>query len=202
MSDGKRGPASDFYLVVSWLALLWAIFAIDVILRAGWNFWLAEHLGLRPRQLDGLPGVICAHFLHVNLYHLASNSVGLLILGWVACGYSRTLTGLALVYAGLLAGILTWCIGSRTDPQTVHVGASGLIFGLIGFLLANGLFRRGIFPLFLAVIVLVLFAGALPSMLPVSGEHPGTRTISWEMHLGGFVGGVLASWQLRRQRAS
>jgi membrane associated rhomboid family serine protease len=192
MSDGKRGPASDLILVASWLAVLWAIFAADVAL----HFWLAGHLGLRPRHLTGLPGIVCSHFLHGDPYHIASNSIGLLVLGWVACGYSRKLTGLALVYAGLISGIFTWCVAS---PDTVHIGASGLIFGLIGFLLANGLFRRGCLPLFLALLVLALFAGALPYMLPDSGNQ---RMISWQMHLGGFVGGVIASWQLRRQRTT
>jgi membrane associated rhomboid family serine protease len=199
MSGGRRGPASDLQVVASWLAVLWLIFAIDVLLRTTANYWLPERLGLRPHELTGLPGVLFAHFLHVNLYHIASNSLALLVLGWAACGYSRRLTGLALVYAGLIAGIFTWCFGAVTVPPTVHVGASGLIFGLIGFLLANGILRRGCLPLFLALLVLVLFSGALPGMLPAASAR---SPISWQMHLGGFVGGIIASWQLRRQRAT
>jgi membrane associated rhomboid family serine protease len=198
MPGVRRGPAGDLSLVVGWLAFVWVIFAIDIVLRTVADIWIAQWLGLRPREAEGLVGIVTAHFLHANLAHIAANSFGLLLLGWVSCGFSRTLTAAAVGYSMLIAGTLTWCFGSWSSPGTVHVGASGVIFGLIGWLLANGLFRRGCLPIFIGLLVLVLYGGALPGVLPSAGAQ--VAQISWEMHLGGFVGGVMASWHLRKER--
>lgn len=196
----KRGPASDLSLVVSWLALLWVVFAVDVALRVFADFWIAEWLGLRPGRIDGLPGIVTAHLLHATPAHIIANSVGLLVLGWFACASSCALTALAVLYSALSAGIFTWCSGLAQPSYVVHVGASGIAFGLVGFLLANALFRRGCLPLFLGVLVFVFFAGSLVAMFPPK-EGDTVQLVSWQMHLGGFIGGVIASWQLRRRTA-
>jgi len=195
-----RRPASNLQVVVGWLAVLWGIFIVDVILRVTCDFWLANEVGLRPRTVQGLWGIVCAHLLHADGRHLAANSLSLAVLGLLCLAISRRLTGVALVYAGLGAGVFAWVFGSwgASSPQ-IHLGASGLIFGLIGFLLANGLFRRGCVNLLVALLIGLLYLSALPAMLPsVNASSP--VPISWEMHLGGFVGGVLASWHTRRQR--
>jgi membrane associated rhomboid family serine protease len=203
MSGVKRGPVGDLYLVVGWLALLWAIFIVDIVLRAVFNIWIAGWLGLHPRKVDGLYGIVTSHFLHANLAHIASNSVGLLLLGWLSCKYSRSLTLVAILYSMLIAGCLTWLFGSWSLPPgsqpPVHVGASGVIFGLIGWLVANGLFRREWRSFFIALLVVVFYGGALPGVLP--SDDPTMAQISWEMHLGGFIGGVLASWHMRKEKA-
>ncbi len=199
MAGVKRGPAGDLTLVVGWLAVLWAIFIVDVTLRWAFNLWIAQWLGLWPRDVHSLPGILTAHFLHANLAHIGANSLGLLLLGWFSCKYSRSLTALAVFYSMLLSGSLTWCIGSWSHPGAVHVGASGVIFGLIGWLIANGLFRREWGAFFLAIVVVLLYGGALPAALP--SQEAKVAQISWEMHLGGFIGGVLASWHLRKEKA-
>ena len=199
MAGVKRGPAGDLSLVVGWLALLWLIFAVDMVLRTVFGIWIAAWLGLRPRQVDGLIGIITSHFLHANLAHIAANSVGLLLLGWFSCKYSRSLTAVAILYSMIIAGSLTWCFGSWSNPGTVHIGASGVIFGLIGWLVANGLFRREWSSFFLSLLVLLLYGGAIPGILPSTEGK--VAQVSWEMHLGGFIGGVLASWHLRKQKA-
>ncbi len=199
MAGVKRGPAGDLSLVVGWLAFLWLVFAVDMVLRTVCGIWIAGLLGLRPREVDGLVGIVTSHFLHANLAHLAANSLGLLLLGWFSCKYSRSLTALAVLYSMLIAGSLTWCFGSWSNPGTVHIGASGVIFGLIGWLVANGLFRREWSSFFLSLVVLVLYGGAIPGILPSNDTE--VAPISWEMHLGGFIGGVLASWHLRKARA-
>jgi membrane associated rhomboid family serine protease len=101
-----------------------------------------------------------------------------------------------MIYGGIASGVLAWLIGGR---GTVHIGASGVLFGLIGYLLANGLFRRGFLAPVLGVIVLVLFGTVLGGMLP--SARTSLLPISWEMHLGGFLGGVMASWDLRNKPA-
>jgi membrane associated rhomboid family serine protease len=202
MSEVKRGPAGDLYVVVSWLSFLWLVFIVDIVLRARSHIWIANWLGLRPREIDGLIGIITSHMLHANVAHIVANSVSLLLLGWVSCGYSRTLTGVAVGYSMVTAGIFTWCFGSWATPGAVHVGASGIIFGLIGWLIANGIFRRGCFPLFLGLVVFVLYGGALWGALPPPEDGNGkVAPISWEMHLGGLIGGIMASWHLRKEKA-
>ena len=203
MSGVKRGPVGDLYLVVSWLAVLWVIFVVDIVLRTVFGIYIAMWLGLRPRDIHGLVGIVTSHFLHANVAHITANSIGLLLLGWLSCKYSRSLTLVAILYSMLIAGSLTWLIGSWSQPAgtlpAVHVGASGVIFGLIGWLVANGLFRREWTSFFVSLLVLVLYGGALPGVLPSTDAK--LAQISWEMHLGGFIGGVLASWHMRKEKA-
>lgn len=199
MPGVKRGPAGDLSLVVGWLALLWLIFAIDIVLRTVFGIWIATWLGLWPRDWNRIQGIVTSHFLHANLAHIVANSVGLLLLGWFSCKYSRSLTAVAIFYSMIIAGSLTWCFGSWSNPGTVHVGASGVIFGLIGWLVANGLFRREWSAFFLSLVVLLLYGGAIPGVLPSTEAK--VAQVSWEMHLGGFIGGVLASWHLRKAKA-
>lgn len=203
MAGVKRGPAGDLYLVVGWLAVLWVIFIVDMTLRGVFGIYIAGWFGLRPREIDGLVGIVTSHFLHANLAHITANSIGLLLLGWLSCKYSRSLTLVAMLYSMLIAGSLTWLIGSWSQPDglapAVHVGASGVIFGLIGWLVANGLFRREWASFFISLLVLVFYGGALPGVLP--SNDAAVAQISWEMHLGGFIGGVIASWHMRKQKA-
>ena len=200
MVDKRSGPVRDLMTVAGWLAVLWVIFIVDVVLRATLGLFIADYAGLRPRDVHQLWGILSAHFIHANLEHIAANSIGLLITGWLACRYSRKLTAFAVLYAMLIAGTLTWLFGSWGEPRpVVHVGASGVIFGLIGFLLANAIVRFDWVAIVVGILVGWLFLDALPGMLP-PGERGGPP-ISWEMHLGGFIGGVLASWNLRKERS-
>jgi membrane associated rhomboid family serine protease len=189
--------SSSLAVVTSWLALLWLIFIADVVLRAMHIVDLALVAGLRPRSVDGLWGILGSHFLHANLEHIVSNSIGLLILGLTSCWYSQRLTAWAVFYAAICSGTLTWLIA---PSGSIHIGASGVLFGLVGFLVFNGLFRRSWGAFFLALLIGVLASGIIPGMLPSAANK--AQLISWQMHLGGFIGGALASWQLRREKAN
>jgi membrane associated rhomboid family serine protease len=146
-------------------------------------------------QLLWLPvGIVGAPLLHAGFYHLFQNSLALLLVGLLSLRTSRRLTYRAIGCSALISALLTWCIA---PADQVHVGASGVIFGLVGFLLANGLLRKGCLPLLIAGLVLLVYGGSLSGMLPMPEE----QRISWQMHLGGFIGGLLASWQLRHERA-
>jgi membrane associated rhomboid family serine protease len=197
MAGIKRGPVGDLSLVAGWLALLWVIFVVDVVLRMA-DVWLAGWFGLFPRRTDGLLGILTAHLLHANVTHIAMNSLGLLILGWISCRYSRRLTLYAVMFSMLCAGSLTWVIGSLGQPPAVHIGASGVVFGLIGWLMANGIFRRDWRAVIMTLVVVVLYGGALTGAMP--SKDASMAQISWEMHLGGFIGGILASWNLRKAK--
>ncbi len=147
--------------------------------------------GLRPRHVDGLWGIIYAPLLHVNYSHLIANTGALFILLLVALAYSRKLTFTAMVIISVLGGGLVWIFGKE---NTIHIGASGIIFGLIGFLIFMGLFRREWRALAVSAVIFILYGGAILSLLY---DIPG---ISWEGHAFGFLSGVLAAWWTKSQK--
>jgi membrane associated rhomboid family serine protease len=191
----QRQPVNDPTRVVGWLAVLWTVFLLTGVLLAGTGIDLRVVLGLWPRDPRGLLGVLTAPLVHANLQHLIGNSLALLPLGWIACRYSRKLTMAAVVYAMLGSGLLAWTMGV---PGLPHIGASGVVFGLIGFLILNGLVRGGCWPLAITLLVGFLFGGAVATVLQTTTSDG--QLLSWQMHLGGLIGGSLAAWQLRRQR--
>jgi membrane associated rhomboid family serine protease len=155
--------------------------------------------GIYPRALAGLPGIISAPFLHAGFGHLIGNTIPFIVLGLViaAAGARRIIEVTVIVI--LVAGLGTWLTaGSHTDT----VGASGVVFGYAGYLIARGFFTRSVAALALGVVVAVLFGGALATdLVPQAG-------ISWQDHLFGGLGGILAARLLsggvspKRRRAS
>lgn len=168
------------------LSLL-AVLALAAVHAAQGLFDLAAW-AVRPGRVDGLVGVLTAPLLHGSVGHLASNAFGLLALGTVAgAQYPRALRGV-LPLAWLGAGLAAWWLG---DPGSHHLGASGLVNGLVFMLVALGLLRRDRPSIAAAMIALALFGGALLGVLP---REPG---ISWQSHLGGAVAGAFGGWLLR-----
>ncbi len=147
-------------------------------------------LGVRPRMLEGLWGILLAPFLHGNFAHLAANTIPFLFLGWFVMlqGLARfwLVTGIVTVVSG--AGI--WLFG---ESNTVHIGASGLIFGYFGYLLLRGYFERSASAILWTILVIVLYGSMIWGVLP---GQPG---ISWQAHLFGFLGGGLAAYLLARR---
>jgi membrane associated rhomboid family serine protease len=149
--------------------------------------------GIYPRTLSGLPGILSAPFLHAGFGHLIGNTIPFVVLGLViaAAGARRVIEVTAIVI--LVAGLGTWLTaGSGTDT----VGASGVVFGYAGFLIARGFFTRNIGALLIGLVVALLFGGALAAdLVPKTG-------ISWEDHLFGGLGGILAARVLPGGRAA
>src|SRR4029079_17816529 len=119
----------------SLLATLWLIYLTDALL---FRDSLAQH-GIVPRTLRGLPGILFAPFLHASLSHLATNSLGILFLGGILILQSESTFWTVTFLGALSSGLGTWIIGRG---NSVHLGASGIIFAYFGFLLANGIFQR------------------------------------------------------------
>ena len=165
------------------VATLWLVYFIDFFLPID-----LRRYGLRPRQLDSLGGVVFTPFLHVDLRHLIANSGILVVLLTVSLSFSRKLTVGALWIIILVGGGLVWL---TAKGGTIHIGASGVIFGLIGFLMCLGIFRRDWKALIVSLAIFLLYGGALQSLLIYV---PG---ISWSGHLFGFMSGVLAAWWTR-----
>ena len=166
--------------VIVFIAILWGVFLTDWILPADLTSW-----GLIPRTWSGLWGVITSPFLHANLGHLISNTIPLLILLILLCG-SRARTWPTVIEIALLGGLLLWLFG-RT---AVHVGASGLIYGLIAFLIVSGIREQRFVPLIVSVVVGFLYGGTL-----LSGVLPSVGTgVSWDGHLFGAIAGGLIGY--------
>jgi membrane associated rhomboid family serine protease len=168
------------------VVILWGIFIVDLLLPVD-----LRSLGLLPRSPDRLWGILTYPFLHANFQHLAANTAALFPLLIVSLSYSSRLTYKALVTIYLLTGILVWLFGSS---RGIHIGASGIIFGLIGFLILLGVFRRDWTALGVSILIGFLYGGAL---LTLFTYMPAT---SWSSHFFGFLSGALAAWWMKRGR--
>lgn len=167
-------------LLGGFVALLWAIEILDFLIFRG----SLDALGIRPRTVPGLAGIALAPLLHGGFAHLAANTLPFLGLGWLIMLRKTSDLVLVTLLSALVGGLGVWLIGS---PSSVHVGASGVIFGYFGFLLLRGWFERSAVSIALSLGVGLFYGGMIWGVLP-------TRMgISWEGHLFGFLGGVLAA---------
>jgi len=172
-------------LVVAMLAVMWISEGVDAVLPANLDAY-----GIVPRSDDGLAGIAAAPFLHVGFGHLISNSLPFAAMGGaIALGGLRRIALVTLLVA-LVSGLGTWLIAGA---GSVHLGASGLVFGYGTYLIARGFFERRLAHLALGLAVGIGFGGALlGGLVPQAG-------ISWQAHLFGAVGGILAAQLLARR---
>jgi membrane associated rhomboid family serine protease len=180
-SDSRR---TAIYIVIAMVALMWALEVVDVALDHR-----LDRYGIEPRDPDGLEGVVAAPFLHVGFGHLIANTIPFVLMGVLIAfeGPWRLVAVTAIV--AIVSGLGTWLVAPE---NTIHLGASGVVFGFATYLIARGLFNRRAGELALGVGVAVLWGGAL-----LGGLEP-QRGISWQGHLFGALGGVLAAWALAR----
>lgn len=165
------------------LAAAWTTLGVNVLAGGA-----LLRFGIVPRTTSGLAGIFAAPFLHANLAHLVANTVPFLIFGWLVMLRDRRHFGVVTLAAVLGSGLLSWTLGA---PNTVHIGASGVVFGYFGFLLLAGWYARSVASIAISLAVAVLWGGT------VMGVLPGTPGVSWQGHLGGFIGGVLAARRFR-----
>ena len=150
-----------------------------------------NHYGVRPRTLEGLRGIALAPVLHADFAHLLSNTLPFALLGWLILVQGIWRFFAVYLLTCLTAGLGTWLIGGA---DTVHIGASGVIFGFIGYLMLGAVFRRSLKAILLSLVVGLLYGGC------VFGILPGTPGVSWEGHLFGFIGGILAARLLAKSK--
>jgi membrane associated rhomboid family serine protease len=161
------------------VALMWALEIADVPLRGSLDLF-----GIRPRSTSGLFGILCAPFLHGGFRHLISNTMPFLILGFLIMMQDWAEWIVVTIVAALGSGLGTWLFGA---PGTLHIGASGVVFGYFGFLVTRAYFERNLGSLAVAMLVISLFGGMIWGILPIQVG------ISWEGHLFGLLGGMVAS---------
>ncbi|OBH43923.1 rhomboid family intramembrane serine protease [Mycobacterium mantenii] len=179
--------------ILTFVALLYLVELIDQLTRHS-----LDQNGIRPLEADGLWGIVFSPVLHASWQHLMANTVPLLVLGFLMtlAGLSRFIFATAIVW--ILGGFGTWLIGNvgarcpyvGVRCETTHIGASGLIFGWLAFLIVFGFFTRKVWEIVVGIIVLFVYGGVLLGVLP------GTPGVSWQGHLCGAIAGVVAAYVL------
>ncbi|HWH29471.1 MAG TPA: rhomboid family intramembrane serine protease [Mycobacteriales bacterium] len=180
-ADDRR---SGLVAVVGLLGVMWVAEIVDTVLGGR-----LDALGIEPRDTGGLSGVVLAPFLHGGFGHLVSNTVPFLVLGALVAlsGLARVLTVAALVT--VISGLGVWLFAPAT---TLHIGASGVVFGFAAYLVGRGWFDRRVGYVAVALLVVVVYGTSLLlGLLP----RPG---VSWQGHLFGAVGGLVAARLLAR----
>jgi membrane associated rhomboid family serine protease len=174
-------------IVLALLVAMWGFEILDVALNHS-----LDQYGIEPRDPEGLFGVVAAPFLHAGFGHLLANSIPFVVLGLVIAfqGAVRVLAVTAIVM--VVSGLGTWLVA---PAGTVHIGASGVVFGYATYLLARGLFNRSVLEILIGVAVAAVWGTALlGGLMPQDG-------ISWQGHFFGALGGVIAAWALAKRRS-
>ncbi len=177
--------AETALVIVAWMCL---VEIVDLLLRRQTGRTL-DAFGIAPRTLPGLIGILLSPMLHGNLAHLAVNAVPLFILLTVLFWDRRYHPWPTLTSIWLLSGLGTWLIGRG---NSIHIGASSIIFGLVAYLIVAGFFMRSWRSAFTAVLVCLAFGGIFYGVLPQNGP------ISWEAHLCGAIAGLFMAWSHRK----
>ncbi|MEM7116188.1 MAG: rhomboid family intramembrane serine protease [Chloroflexota bacterium] len=173
---------SQLSILGAFVAIFWGLEAIDWVLGG-----FLDGFGVIPRTAVGLRGIVFGPFLHGGFGHLMANTVPFLVLGWfVLLANVRTFMNVTVITA-VISGLGIWLIA---PSNSVHIGASGLIFGYFGFLLLRGYFERSFSSIAWSLLVAVFYGGLIWGVLP---QEVG---ISWQAHLFGFIGGGLAAYWL------
>lgn len=168
-------------------AIIWLLFALDVLWPGSFNQY-----GIYPRQLPGLAGILIAPWLHLDLLHIASNTLPLLILGSLLQAYGSRVFIWVSVITALVSGLGVWLFSA----PGITVGASGVVYGYWGFLLAAGFIHRSLKSIAIAVVVGLLYSALLLSLFSVDSG------VSWSAHFFGVVGGVLSVFVLKKSWVS
>jgi membrane associated rhomboid family serine protease len=167
------------------VASFWAVFIINELVIIDFN-----QFGIIPRRTEGLKGILFAPFLHGDFGHLMSNTVPMLVLTTVLFWFYRRVALRVLLLSTIMGGTLVWIFGR----SAFHIGASGVVFALVGFLIASGIFRKKIKALLIAIIIFLLYGGVVWGVLPT---QPG---VSWESHLFGFISGIFLAYVFRESK--
>lgn len=168
----------------TFVVAIWILEAADWIMGGS-----LDQFGIYPRQFIGLRGIFAAPLLHGGFAHVAANTIPFVILGWFVLLRSVRTFAIVTALALIVGGLGTWLIA---PSATIHIGASGIVFGFLGYLIFRGYFERSWQSIAWAILVMLLYGGMLFGMLPTDAQ------VSWQMHLFGFIGGGAAAFLLSR----
>lgn len=180
MTNVTRALKIQVAILGGFLLICWALEAVDTFVLHQW----LNQFGIVPRTESGLWGILWMPFLHGGFPHLIANSIPFALFGWLILTRGvKQFLGVTFI-AGVLGGLGVWMFGAT---NSVHIGASLLVFGYLGFLMTAGIFERKPLSIVISLVVGYFFWRALAGVLP------GQVGISWEGHLFGFLGGVVAA---------
>ncbi|NNC93960.1 MAG: rhomboid family intramembrane serine protease [Chitinophagales bacterium] len=164
--------------------VIWLIKIIEIAMSANFAAY-----GILPKQVIGLRGILFSPLIHGDFRHLISNSLPLLILGTILFNSYKEVAWKIIMMAYFLVGGLVWLTATGSS---IHIGASGVVYGLAFFLLASGIFRKDRESIGIALVVTLLYGGLIWGILPVQAG------ISWESHLYGAVVGIVTAFYYRK----
>jgi len=195
LSMAHIDDSKDVVSPIKTRALVLALFIASIVMVSAADLFFGLGLrryGIYPRDFGGLTGLLFAPWLHGSFWHLFANVGALAILGWF-CLWPR-ISRFLLVTAGAMlgSGLVAWLFGGS---RTVHLGASGIIFGYFGFLALRGWYERTFSALLVSLGVTFFYGGMVMGVLPVQ------QGISWQCHLGGFLSGIALARSFRTSSA-
>ena len=161
------------------VAVMWVVKIIEVLFHLDFSF-----LGVKPVSPEGIPGIFLFHFIHGDWQHLFANTIPILVLGSALYYFYRPIANRILLILIFSVGLLTWC-GARGG---VHIGASGLVYGLTFFLMLSGFIRKDKKLIIISLVVVFLYGSLVWGLYP---KYAIENNISWEGHLSGFVMGIV-----------
>jgi len=176
---------SALYIVSTGVLVLVAVFVLSW--AAGYSL---SELGVYPRTLSGLKGIIFSPFIHADVFHLISNAVPIFLLGMALYYFYNTIATRVLIAIMFCSGLLVWLFAR----PAYHIGASGIVYGLIIFLLISGLIRKDGRSTILSLVVIFLYGGSI-----LSGFIPLEEQISWEAHAFGACCGLILALYYRNK---
>ncbi len=167
--------------------LMWAVFTIEFTFGLDFGF-----LGVVPRTLNGLLGVIGMPFVHGDIGHLVSNTFPLLFLGTTLYYFYSNIAGRVLILCILLTGVGVWLFARTSN----HIGASGAVYGIASFLIFYGFFRRSFISILISIIIVLTYGSIFYGVLPL------VEGVSWEAHLIGALVGLGCAVYYGRKKIS
>lgn len=183
MANSSKSFFRALYFPVSFVVVLWIMHIYKITFLEGY-----PSLGIYPREMFGLQGILTAPLSHGDFEHLISNSVPLLGSLFIIFLFYRRVAFLSFFLIYILTGAAVWLFGR----EVFHIGASGVVYGLISFIFWSGVFRRNIKSIILSLVVVILYSGLLYGVLPTE------EGISWESHLFGAIVGMFVAYLLRK----
>ena len=182
-SNENKKSISKVLIPLLFPAILWGIHLLSLLFNEN-----LSKLGLLPRNLPGLLGIFTSPLIHADFSHLISNTIPLIVLGWIIFNFYPKVSYILFIFIYLVTGILVWIFAR----QVYHIGASGVVYGFVSFLFFSGIFRRDNKSIALALVIVFLYGGL------VWGMVPGWEGISWESHLFGAIAGLIAAYLFRK----
>ena len=173
----------SIFIPLTFPVVLWIVYFISLSLNLD-----LSRMGILPRDMFGILGIISGPIVHANFSHLLSNTIPLIILGWAIFFFYSKVSFKTFILIYVLTGLLVWLFAR----EVYHIGASGIVYGIVSFLFFSGIFRRDNKSISIALIVTFLYGGI------VWGILPGQKGISWESHLFGGIAGIITAFIFRK----